>query len=318
MAPERGAVAFTVTGVSIFGPEDGPGGDAVANHEGEYEEDRQEVWLGICHGHSGPGGHFHYHADANCQHWHPDDETGETWRDYSIDSSRAKSEHSPIVGFAFDGYPIYGFVGWDEDGATREITSSYRLKDGETGYNGIDDYEYVQGLGDLDSCNGRWGATPEFPNGTYHYVTTFLNGNGDLGFPYFLLCYRGEADLTNGDVGGGGDGEPDCSGHGETWGPGIGPPPPGCGGGGPGGGGGGDGQGQGAQGQSADSGLVAIPWFDAPPDSGAVMLSLLALAVVAGRRFGEGTDVAAEVAGWAPVKESASSTSALGRAGRAL
>ena len=51
-----------------------------------------------------------------------------------------------------------------------------------------------------------------------------------MGFPYFLLCYHGETFL---DEGGGGDG-PDCSGHGETWGPGIGPPPEGCGGGGPG------------------------------------------------------------------------------------
>ena len=48
-----------------------------------------------------------------------------------------------------------------------------------------------------------------------------------MGFPYFLICYHGEAEL---DAGGGGGA--DCSGHGVTWGPGIGPPPPGCGGGG--------------------------------------------------------------------------------------
>ena len=47
-----------------------------------------------------------------------------------------------------------------------------------------------------------------------------------MGFPYFLICYHGEAEL---DAGGGGGA--DCSGHGVTWGPGIGPPPPGCGGG---------------------------------------------------------------------------------------
>ena len=228
MAPERGAVAFAANGVPIFGPEDGPGGDAVAGQEGAYEEDRQHVWLGICHAHSGPGGEYHYHADSNCIHWHPDEENGESWSDYSIDSSRNVTSHSPIVGFALDGYPIYGFVGWDSDGEVTEMTSSYRLKDGETGYNGIDDYKYVSGLGDLDSCNGQFGVTPDYPEGVYHYHTTWENGEGGIGFPYFINCYRGVVESGETDDGG----NPDCSGHGETWGPGIGPPPEGCGGGG--------------------------------------------------------------------------------------
>jgi len=222
MAPERGAIAFAVNGVAIYGPEDGPGGDAVAGQEGAYEEDRQQVWLGICHGHSGPGGEYHYHADSNCVHWHP--ESNQTWEDYSITSSRGISEHSEIVGFAFDGYPIYGFVGWDENGVVKEMFSSYKLKEGANGYNGIDDYEYIAGLGDLDSCNGQFGTTPDYPNGTYHYHTTWENGEGGIGFPYFINCYRGELLTEDSD----GDEDDPCAGHGETWGPGIGPPPDGC------------------------------------------------------------------------------------------
>jgi hypothetical protein len=110
-----------------------------------------------------------------------------------------------------------------------EMKSSYRLKEGETGYNGIDDYEYDQTLGHLDVCNGHFGPTPEFPEGIYHYHSTMMNGESDMGFPYFLLCYHGETFL---DENGGGA---DCSGFGETWGPGIGPPPAGCEGGGQGG-----------------------------------------------------------------------------------
>jgi len=34
------------------------------------------------------------------------------------------------------------------------------------------DYEYIEGFGDLDECNGREGVTPEFPEGTYYYVIT--------------------------------------------------------------------------------------------------------------------------------------------------
>ena len=274
LAPERGPVAVAVNGVPIFGPEDGPGGDAVANQEGEYEEDRQEVWLGICHAHSGPGGEYHYHADANCMHWHADEDNGETWANYSMESSRTVGSHSPIIGFAFDGYPIYGFVGWNEDGDAKEMTSSYKLKDGENGYNGIDDYEYVTSLGDLDACNGVYSPTPDYPEGIYHYHSTWVNGDGDLGFPYFIYCYRGVMEAGNSDagqVGGGGDDDP-CAGHGDTWGPGIGPPPEGCDAGPPPGGG---------QGQSSEALTVISPWFKTPPNSGAIVISLLAMAVVA-------------------------------------
>ena len=113
------------------------------------------------------------------------------------------------------------------------MKSSYELKDGETGYNGIDDYKYTEGLGHLDRCNGHFGPTPDFPQGIYHYHTTMQNGDGEMGFPYFLICYHGEADMTS-DTGGGqgGGGGGNCDGYGETWGPGIGPPPAGCGGGG--------------------------------------------------------------------------------------
>ena len=107
------------------------------------------------------------------------------------------------------------------------------MKDGETGYNGIDDYKFTEGLGHLDVCNGHFGPTPDFPQGIYHYHTTMQNGDGDMGFPYFLICYYGEADMSSngGNGNGGGGGADPCAGHGDTWGPGIGPPPAGCGGG---------------------------------------------------------------------------------------
>ena len=223
-APDRGEIAFALNGVPIYGPEDGPGGDAVASHHGVYEEDRQEIWLGLCHAHSGPGGTYHYHADGNCMHWHP--EEGETWLDYEWPGHTSTNTSSEVIGIAFDGFPIYGAYGDAGNGTVEEMTSSYRLKAGETGYNGIDDYEYVEGLGHLDVCNGHFGPTPDFPDGIYHYHSTMVNGDGDMGFPYFLICYRGVVDEAL--LGGGGNGDDACAGHGETWGPGIGPPPEGC------------------------------------------------------------------------------------------
>jgi len=227
-AAALGEVAIAINGVPFYGPEDGPGGDAVASQHGAYEEDRQPIELGVCHAHNGQGGTFHYHADANCLHWHPD--VGEDMFDYDISTpaavaqNTANGSHSAVIGVSMDGYPIYGLWGYDGQMNVVEMKSSYKLKEGETGYNGIDDYIYVQGLGHLDACNGHFGPTPEFPDGIYHYHSTMMNGEGDMGFPYFLLCYHGETFL---DEGGGAD----CSGFGETWGPGIGPPPPGCEGG---------------------------------------------------------------------------------------
>jgi len=228
-AAALGEVAIAINGVPFYGPEDGPGGDAVASQHGVYEEDRQPIELGVCHAHNGQGGTFHYHADANCLHWHPGD--GQTMLDYDISTpaavaqNTANGSHSAVIGVSMDGYPIYGLWGYDDQMNIVEMKSSYKLKEGETGYNGIDDYEFLVGLGHLDVCNGHFGPTPEFPDGIYHYHSTMVNGEGDMGFPYFLLCYHGETFLDEGGNGA------DCSGFGETWGPGIGPPPPGCEGG---------------------------------------------------------------------------------------
>jgi hypothetical protein len=171
-------------------------------------------------------------------HWHP--ENGESIEnDYDESTIQAVAQntydgnHSEVIGVAYDGYPIYGFWGYDDQMNVVEMKSSYKLKQGETGYNGIDSYEYVEGFGHLDVCNGHFGPTPDFPQGIYHYHTTMQNGDGEMGFPYFLICYHGEADMSSdAGAGQGGGGDDPCAGYGETWGPGIGPPPAGCGGGG--------------------------------------------------------------------------------------
>ncbi len=221
-APDRGAVAVAVNGVPIFGPEEGPGGDAVALHFDYFDENRQPIFLGWCTSHSA-GNNFHYHYDAQCQFW--DAATNEDMSDYEIAKLQSQY-HSPIIGWAFDGYPIYGMYGYDDDGQTiRAITSSYTVSASNTqrgpGYNGIDDWSYGEGVGDLDECNGRFGPTPEYPEGIYHYVSTPLSGsptmvtdqNGDdvamIGFPYFLLCYHGIADVdSQPSIGQGGGGPP--------------------------------------------------------------------------------------------------------------
>ena len=75
-------------------------------------------------------------------------------------------------------------------------------------------------------------------------------------------------------TGGGGGDDPDCSGYGETWGPGIGPPPPGCGGGSGGG-------------QQASREAIAIPSQSKPPIIGSVILLVLALRGFTGLASGQ-------------------------------
>ncbi|MEM9704381.1 MAG: YHYH protein, partial [Planctomycetota bacterium] len=96
-------------------------------------------------------------------------------------------EHSPLIGWAADGFPIYAKTGFtnadDASSPIQELKSSYRLKKGRRPggagqpggtYDGTftQDYEYVDGVSDLDECNGRHCVTPEFPDGTYAYFLT--------------------------------------------------------------------------------------------------------------------------------------------------
>ena len=141
------------------------------------------------------GAHFQSLDGVNVYHYH-----GEPTQ---IVSGISSSSHSTIVGFAGDGFPIYYKYAYtdanDATSAIKELKSSYQLRSGARGGDGVSapdgnydgtytqDYEYVNGLGDLDECNGRFGKTPEFPNGTYYYVIT-----GD--WPFIPRCFRGTPD----------------------------------------------------------------------------------------------------------------------------
>jgi hypothetical protein len=106
--------------------------------------------------------------------------------------------HSPIIGFAYDGYPIYGPYGYvnalDKNSSISRMTSSYSLKSSRPlgpsiltyplGYF-IEDYQYTHRSGTLDENNGRYCVTPEYPNGTYAYFIT-IDSNQSPIYPYLL------------------------------------------------------------------------------------------------------------------------------------
>ena len=127
--------------------------------------------------------------------------------------------HSKIIGFALDGYPIYGPDGYstatDPSSGIVRMTSSYGLRvvsyrpqllqDTSVYPMGIfiQDYEYI-GNGSLDKHNGRYCITPDYPNGTYAYFVTTTSA-GTPAYPYVIgPTFFGDAapqdrnDATNG------------------------------------------------------------------------------------------------------------------------
>lgn len=107
-----------------------------------------------------------------------------------------------LIGYAADGFPIYGPWGYtnpsDMHSEIKILRSSYRLKSGRRPgspkgpggrYDGTydGDFEFVHGLGDLDEANGRHGVTPEYPEGTYYYVVTD-------NYPFIPRYFRGRPD----------------------------------------------------------------------------------------------------------------------------
>lgn len=127
--------------------------------------------------HTQPTGVYHYHGTPKAMFDATDD-----------------SAASPVIGFAADGFPVYGNFFVDPDsGTVRKATSSYRLKAGSRGektdsnpggdYDGeyVDDYEYVADYGDLDECNGMT------IDGQYGYYVT-------ESYPWVIACFSGTPD----------------------------------------------------------------------------------------------------------------------------
>lgn len=132
--------------------------------------------------HVQPNGEYHYHGIP----------TG-LLRDNAI-----KGQAMQLIGWAADGFPIYARLGHSDarlaGSPLRAMRPSYRIKQSpDSGRPSTalvpmgaftQDYEYVAGLGDLDQCNGRFGVTPEFPKGIYHYYATDS-------FPFVQRCVKG-------------------------------------------------------------------------------------------------------------------------------
>lgn len=128
--------------------------------------------------------------------------------------------HSPIIGFARDGYPIYGPYGYsnatDSKSSIVRMKTCYYQRTYPTGvrttlFDGtevdtenqlevnstyplgsmMDDWGCDTTNSDLDITNSRYCVTPEYPNGTYAYFLP-TDTSGTSAYPLILgLYYRG-------------------------------------------------------------------------------------------------------------------------------
>lgn len=171
--PLVGPIAVAIDGLPIFGP--------TVSSDDLYRDpvgDLKLVTEASCGGHSTDtteaDGVWHFHLSPDCIL------TGE-------------DKNDTIIGYAFDGYPIY--TRWTNGGT--ELMSSYQLAPNDTATSSWGNYEFVEGSGDLDVCNGYWVPLEDdcitsdaAKNQEYHYV-------GTAGFPYFMGCYRGKVMESN-------------------------------------------------------------------------------------------------------------------------
>ncbi|WP_420588955.1 YHYH protein [Bacterioplanoides sp.] len=133
--------------------------------------------------HAQPDGTYHYHGNPMAMF---------------NQSCESDAQVSPVIGFAADGFPVFGPC-INDNGTVRKARSSYQLKSGARqavsgyqtpvssqgdvasgNYDGQfrGDYQYSAASGDLDECNGMT------VNGQYGYYLTDS-------YPWIIGCYRG-------------------------------------------------------------------------------------------------------------------------------
>ena len=166
--PLLGDVGVIINGMPIYGPN-----EAAIPPDLAWGDPVYNGLMDDCLGHTGGDNDYHYHALlVEC-----------------FFGDAPSDEPSPILGFAFDGYPIYGPL----DCLDADCTEVVEFK---SGYEQIapprtdawDNHRYVESDDPtvLDECNGRMAA-----DGTYRYHATSE-------WPYVLGCYHGEATGRNG------------------------------------------------------------------------------------------------------------------------
>ena len=189
-ANTRNDMRHMMFGVALNGVPFDPGTAEYYNNDRRagwrYEALSGKIDLGLDrnNAHVQPNGAYHYHGLPR-----------------GLLSELAPDKHSPLVGYAADGFPIYALYGYadprDPAKGVKQMMSSWRLRSGIRGeasgpggrFDGTytQDWQFVDGAGDLDESNARFTVTPEYPNGIFAYFITD-------GFPMIPRSFVGTPD----------------------------------------------------------------------------------------------------------------------------
>lgn len=188
--PLLGVAGFTVAGLPFEGPN-----EAAQPPDQMYGDPVYNGLMDGCMGHTSPQEYHHHALSVKClQKSSVSSATPWTLAD------PPKDQASPIIGWALDGFPVYGPIACMDKNCTQvaEMKSGY-VKVGDPKTYAWKAYAYTAVPADptvLDACNGRVG-----PDGSYRYHATST-------FPYIIGCYKGTPTL------GGGGGDPGFDGGG--------------------------------------------------------------------------------------------------------
>lgn len=227
-ATTAGNIGVFINGVSLFDYRDGvsyknstgseAGGPIGGTGDGVWNRDAvvaEKLGFDCAKGHPA-GTNYHHHQNPSAFKYDLSVisticNTYDSEGLYTINTS----QHSPLIGFAYDGFPIYGAYGYanaDGTGGIVRMKSGYQLRsitvrthyaDGTDVIDGPpvsttyplgryrEDYEWVSHSGDqsyLDAHNGRFCVTPEYPGGIYCYFAT-VDINHNSAYPYVVGPY---------------------------------------------------------------------------------------------------------------------------------
>ncbi len=138
-----GVIGYTVDGVSLFDPTDGfsyANGAESMGGSGQWHRDayvNESVTFDPGNSHQQNTGVYHNHADPLALRYLLDDHItfNSSTKTYS-ESTDAPTQHSPILGWLADGYPIYGPYGYsspmDPNSGVRRMVGGFVKRDGTT------------------------------------------------------------------------------------------------------------------------------------------------------------------------------------------
>ena len=209
-----GAIGIAANGVIFFNPSAGTDGSPPSGFSYVAAGIGSAVNYGedSCGGYPESSGQYRYNDSDFIDCWNANqvmagynDYYGSS--QYNGDNIRHPDGHSKIIGYCFDGYPVYGPYGYTD--ANDNTTPVIRMSSGwtvrvqeapgrpvyDTTYPAgvfMEDYEYTGGTGKLDTHNGRHCVTPEYPSGTFAYFLTEDN-SGNPVFPFMMGLTSKEA-----------------------------------------------------------------------------------------------------------------------------